>query len=122
MTDTNKELSPYVTLVSADGFEFHVRRSAACVSGTIRRMLDVQSESIEGCCSCMSQTYILLDNFSEAQSGICHLENLSGIVLEKVVEYFYYNEKHKESTGVADMDIPPDLCLELLMAADYLDT
>ena len=43
MTDTNKELSPYVTLVSADGFEFHVRRSAACVSGTIRRMLDVQS-------------------------------------------------------------------------------
>ncbi|KAK5939158.1 elongin C [Knufia obscura] len=104
MTDTNKELSPYVTLVSADGFEFHVRRSAACVSGTIRRMLDVQN------------------NFSEAQSGICHLENLSGIVLEKVVEYFYYNEKHKESTGVADMDIPPDLCLELLMAADYLDT
>ncbi len=46
MTDTNQELSPYVTLVSADGFEFHVRRSAACVSGTIRRMLDVQSESI----------------------------------------------------------------------------
>lgn len=62
------------------------------------------------------------DNFSEAQSGICHLENLSGIVLEKVVEYFYYNEKHLKSTGVADMDIPADLCLELLMAADYLDT
>lgn len=46
MTGTNQEPSPYVTLVSADGFEFHVRRSAACVSGTIRRMLDVQSESI----------------------------------------------------------------------------
>lgn len=45
MTDTNLKLSPYVTLVSADGFEFHVRRSAACVSGTIRRMLDVQSLS-----------------------------------------------------------------------------
>lgn len=65
---------------------------------------------------------LYLDNFSEAQSGICHLENLSGIVLEKVVEYFYYNEKHRDSTGVADMDIPADLCLELLMAADYLDT
>ena len=61
-------------------------------------------------------------NFSEAQSGVCHLENISGIVLEKVVEYFYYSEKHRESTGVADMDIPSELCLELLMAADYLDT
>lgn len=53
---------------------------------------------------------------------MCHLENISGLVLEKVVEYFYYNEKHKNNTGVADMDIPPELCLELLMAADYLDT
>jgi transcription elongation factor B subunit 1 len=41
-------------------------------------------------------------------------------VLEKVCEYLYYNEKHKDSTNVADMDIPPELCLELLMAADYL--
>ena len=58
----------------------------------------------------------------ETQTGVCHLENISGIVLEKVVEYFYYNEKHKESTGVPDMEIPSELCLELLMAADYLDT
>ena len=42
---TSKALSPYVTLVSSDGFEFHIRRSAACVSGTIRRMLDTQSRS-----------------------------------------------------------------------------
>ena len=32
--------SPFVTLVSADGFEFHIRRTAACISGTIRRMLE----------------------------------------------------------------------------------
>jgi Skp1 family, tetramerisation domain len=37
--------SAYVTLVSSDGFEFHVRRSAACISGTIRRMLDPSSMS-----------------------------------------------------------------------------
>ena len=36
--------SPFVTLISSDGFEFHVRRSAACVSATIRRMLDPQSK------------------------------------------------------------------------------
>ena len=45
----------------------------------------------------------------------------SGMVLEKVCEYLLYNEKHKDSKDVPDMDIPPELCLELLMAADYLD-
>lgn len=46
----------------------------------------------------------------------------SGVVLEKVCEYFCYNEKNKDQANVADMDIPSELCLELLMAADYLDT
>ena len=41
-------------------------------------------------------------------------------MLEKVCEYLYYNEKHRDSRDVPDMDIPPELCLELLMAADYL--
>lgn len=45
----------------------------------------------------------------------------SGLVLEKVCEYFYYNEKHKSSKDVPDIDIPAELCLELLMAADYLN-
>ena len=37
--------SEYVTLVSGDGFEFILPRSTACVSGTIRRMLEPTSES-----------------------------------------------------------------------------
>lgn len=45
----------------------------------------------------------------------------SGIVLEKVAEYFYYNYKNRNRDDVPDMDIPPELCLELLMAADFLD-
>lgn len=44
----------------------------------------------------------------------------SGVILEKICEYLYYNEKHKNATNVPDMEIPPELCLELLMAADYL--
>lgn len=35
--------SEFVTLVSGDGFEFVLPRSAACVSGTIRRMLEPSS-------------------------------------------------------------------------------
>lgn len=45
----------------------------------------------------------------------------SGIVLEKVAEYFYYNYKYRDEENVPEMHIPTELCLELLMAADYLD-
>lgn len=46
----------------------------------------------------------------------------SGVVLEKVCEYLYFNEKNKGEKDVPDMDIPPELCLELLMAADFLQS
>ena len=45
----------------------------------------------------------------------------SGLVLEKVCEYVYYNEKHKDARDVPDMEFPTEVCLELLMASDYLN-
>ena len=42
-------------------------------------------------------------------------------MLEKVCEYFYYNEKFKDTKDVPEMDFPLELSLELLMAADYLN-
>ncbi|KAL9044298.1 MAG: hypothetical protein Q9206_007401, partial [Seirophora lacunosa] len=47
--------------------------------------------------------------------------NNSGVVIEKLCEYLYYNLKHKDAKDVPDMEIPPSLCLELLVAADYFD-
>lgn len=44
----------------------------------------------------------------------------SGVVLDKVVEYFHYWYRYRNSEDVPDMDIPVELCLELLAAADYL--
>jgi transcription elongation factor B subunit 1 len=43
-------------------------------------------------------------------------------VLEKVCEYFLYNLRNRGQENVPDIDIPPEMCLELLMAADYLDS
>jgi len=97
------EPSKYVTLVSNDGYEFVVRRQAAYVAGTLKRMLDPNS------------------NFAEARSARCVFNDISGVVLEKVCEYLYYNEKYRVARDVPDMDIPPELCLELLIASDYLN-
>ncbi|MCJ1275873.1 Transcription elongation factor B (SIII), polypeptide 1 (15kDa, elongin C) [Puttea exsequens] len=102
MTSISPSSSSYVTILSTDGHEFVVARDAACVSDTIKRMLDSKSA------------------FAEAITGRIQLD-LSSVVLEKVCEYFYYNLKHKGSKNVPDMEIPPELCLELLMAADYLN-
>ncbi|TAQ89342.1 hypothetical protein B7494_g2311 [Chlorociboria aeruginascens] len=103
MTSQNESVSKYVTLVSSDGFEFVVLREAACISGAIKRMLDPKSQ------------------FSESIEGRCRFEEINGIVLEKVAEYFYYNYKNRNRVDVPDMEVPPELCLELLMAADFLD-
>jgi elongin-C len=62
-----------------------------------------------------------IDSFAESLSSRCTLHEINGVVLEKVCEYLYYNEKHRDAKDVPDLDIPPELCLELLMAADYLN-
>ncbi|KAI9713500.1 MAG: hypothetical protein M1820_000882 [Bogoriella megaspora] len=95
--------SDYVTLISSDGFEFVIKRSAAQIAGAINKMLDPKN------------------SFQESVTSRCHLHDINGVVLEKVCEYLYYNEKNKDVKDVPDPDIPPELCLELLMAADYLD-
>lgn len=100
---SDQELSEYITLISSDGFEFIVKRDAANVSGTIRKMLDPTSM------------------FSEAVSGRCRTEQFNGMVMEKLSEYLYYNLKHKDAKHVPDMELPPALVLELLVAADFFD-
>ncbi|KAI1815655.1 POZ domain-containing protein [Poronia punctata] len=94
--------SKYITLASSDGYEFVVLREAAMVSPIIKSMLDPKSQ------------------FAEARTGRCVFEEISGMVLEKVVEYMQYWYKYRDSENVPDMDIPVELCLELLMAGDFL--
>ncbi len=44
----------------------------------------------------------------------------SAVVLDKVVEYFHYWYRYRNSEDVPDMEISVEICLELLAAADYL--
>ncbi|KAK0705097.1 BTB/POZ protein [Lasiosphaeris hirsuta] len=89
----------YVTMISGDGFEFVVLREACLLSPTIKGMLR--------------------GSFSEAKTGRCVFPEITGPVLEKVVEYLYYYHKNVNVPYVPDMEIPVELCLVLLEAADY---
>ncbi|KAG9205845.1 hypothetical protein G6514_006119 [Epicoccum nigrum] len=40
---STENVSEYVTLVSNDGYEFKLLRSAACIAGTIKRALNPES-------------------------------------------------------------------------------
>lgn len=42
-------------------------------------------------------------------------------MLQKVVEYMVYNEKNAAVEGVSDLVVEPELCLEVMLAADYLE-
>ncbi|KAH6851149.1 BTB/POZ protein [Chaetomium sp. MPI-CAGE-AT-0009] len=93
--------SKYITLVSSDGFEFVVLREAALVSPTIKGMLR--------------------SPFVEAQTGRCTFPEINAIILEKVVDYFYYWHRNQDKEDVPDMEIPVEMCLELLEAANYFN-
>lgn len=46
---SDKKPTEYVTLVSNDGYEFKLLRSAACIAGTIRKALDPTCKSSSYC-------------------------------------------------------------------------
>ncbi|KAI0907335.1 BTB/POZ protein [Ustulina deusta] len=102
MASTAPEPRKYVTLVSSDGYEFVLLREAVLISAAIKGMLDPKSQ------------------FAESRTNRCYFEEINGIVLEKVAEYCQYWYKYKESVNVPDMDIPVEICLQLLQAADFL--
>ncbi|TEB19126.1 POZ domain-containing protein, partial [Coprinellus micaceus] len=100
----------WVGLESNDGFSYLVRRKVAQTSGTMRAMLDPNG------------------GYAEAQTKLCNINerHAFGIVTEKLVEYMcfkahYQNVGPKEDIPVQEMQerIPPEIVLEVLLAADY---
>lgn len=137
---SSKSVPDYVTLISCDGFEYHVPRSAAISSGLIRRMLDPSSAS--PCASVHSQKLTVRLQHRQLRRVThkplhlreYHVRPLSGlsswkgtnaghsaVVLEVVCEYLLFNEKYRNEKNVPEFDLPKELCLELVLAADYLN-
>jgi len=105
MADGEEKGAPVVTLISKEGHEFVIDREAAMVSGTIKNMLSSPGVFVES-------------------SGKIEFPTIRAPILEKVCQYFHYKLKFTNSTQpqIPDFLIEPDVALELLMAANYLDT
>eukprot|EP00891_Asterochloris_glomerata_P008133 jgi/Astpho2/8133/Aster-03069 len=94
-----------VKLISAEGYEFIVEYKAACVSTTIKNMLSSSG------------------SFTETELGEVKFPDISTPVLEKVCQYFHYKLQYQNAVtkSIPEFKFPPEMALELLRAANYLD-
>ncbi|GJQ14904.1 hypothetical protein GpartN1_g6695.t1 [Galdieria partita] len=101
--NTRKVPQGYVLLKSSDGFEFYIAEECAKVSKFLKTTLE--------------------SGFSEAKTGQLNLNEIPGHLLEKVCEYFYYHIMYEQTEGnLAPFEFPPEMAVELLMVANFLDT
>ncbi|KAI4197984.1 MAG: hypothetical protein LQ350_005570 [Teloschistes chrysophthalmus] len=118
MPTTKKEPSEYVTLISNDGFEYVILREAACVAGTIKKMLDPNKKVCEYLYYNLKYrdfgTTTTADADANAESAAKGGGGGAGGSGGK-------GDNGGKGGGIPDMDIPPLLCMELLMAADFFD-
>lgn len=92
-----------VKLVSSTGDIRTVPLDIAKQSPTLKRMLE--------------------SGFAESQ-GTIRLEEFDTAILEKVIEYMEYAYQYKDvtdETEVPEFDVSPEISLDLLLAADYLN-
>jgi elongin-C len=103
MSISNNDEVTYVKLVSAEGIEFYADRNIVMAgSGTIRTMLE--------------------GTFRESNENLIRFPDIAGCILERIVKYIYYKAQHSQSnTRVPEFTIEPEIALELLIAAKYLD-
>ena len=93
-----------IKLVSKEGHEFTVEKQAAMVSNTIKSMLTGPGM------------------FTEQESDTITFPEISKEVMEEVIKYFYYKLRYANEPMPPEFPIEPSMALELLMAANYLDT
>uniref|UniRef100_A0A8I5U9B3 Elongin-C n=1 Tax=Pongo abelii TaxID=9601 RepID=A0A8I5U9B3_PONAB len=97
----------YVKLISSDGYEFIVKKQHALTSGKIKAMLSGPGQ------------------FADNESDEVHFREIPSHVLSKVYAlcmYFMYKVRYtNSSTKIPEFPVAPEIALELLMAANFLD-
>lgn len=93
-----------LTLISNDGYEFIIDLQTAMISLTIRNMLYGGG------------------NFEEVDTKTIRLP-IRAPILEKIIEYWHYRSQYSDHLDqLPKFDIDPKIAIELLNAAEYLQT
>eukprot|EP01027_Heterolobosea_sp_BB2_P007800 GEZU01011581.1.p1 GENE.GEZU01011581.1~~GEZU01011581.1.p1 ORF type:complete len:112 (+),score=20.53 GEZU01011581.1:51-386(+) len=92
-----------VKIRTKDGFEFIIDKRCAMISKTIK-------SSLTG-------------DFREKKEATIDFSDFDASIMEKVIQYFYYKQRYDHSPeDRPEFEIEPQIALELMMAAHYLDT
>jgi hypothetical protein len=93
-----------LTLVSNDGYRYVLERRTAMISQKLRNMLYGAG------------------NFEETQTKLIRLP-IRAIILERIIEYWHYRSQYSDHIDqLPRFEIDPRMALELLQAADFLQT
>lgn len=93
-----------ITLISNDGYEFVVEKRTAMISLTLRNMLFGGG------------------NFEEVDTKTFRLP-IRAIILERIIEYWHYRTQYSDHIDqLPEFKIDPKMALELMQAADYLQS
>ncbi|XP_037960330.1 elongin-C-like [Teleopsis dalmanni] len=94
----------YVELISADGHSFIIRKDHAFTSGTITAILSGP------------------DQFAEHEPNQIQFKEIESHVLHKICSYFQYKINFTNCTSnIPEFPIEPEIAIDLLMAANFLD-
>ena len=93
-----------ITLSSNDGYDYIVELRTAMISQKIRNMIYGGG------------------NFEEAETKMIRLP-IPAKILERIIEYWHYRSQYSEHLDqLPKFDIDPKIAIEMLEAADYLQT
>ena len=89
MMADDKDESPYIKLVSAEGCDIFLSRRIALQVETLRVMLE--------------------GNFRESEEGVIRFPDISASALEKVVKYLHYKDRYSNSSSrIPEFVIDPE--------------
>ena len=93
-----------VTLVSNDGYEYVVDLSTVMISQRIRNMIYGGG------------------NFEEAETKRIRLP-VGAVILERIIEYWHYRSQYSDHIDqLPKFEIDPKMAIDMLEAADFLQT
>ena len=94
-----------ITLISNDGYQFVIEKRTAMISQTLRNILYGGG------------------NYEEKNSKVIRLTKIRSQILEKIIEYWHYRTQYSDHIDqLPKFNIDPSIAIELLNAAEYLQT